>query len=146
MNDYGQIRESSLGECVDLLLEALTIYAYGPYEHPGAPEPPAVVDGMKVAQKVQNNPQHQLNTDCIKVVNPAFYAEKKAFEQFLKKHLRRYYNRLQLLNGGLCLACQEENDQRHRRFCSLCEEKFAREKELTKSCQGGIFQENEKRE
>lgn len=122
-NEYGQIAQSSLGECVDLLLEALTLYAYGPHERPPEESVPAV-DGVIMSPKSQHNPQHQISTSGIGVVNPSFAAEKKAFEKSMWKQLRRAYDRLRALDEGLCLKCRNENDQRHHRYCSQCEAKI----------------------
>lgn len=124
MNDYGQIAESSLGDAVDFLLEALTIYAYGPYERP-AEEPVPVVDGLVVAQHARHNPQHQVSTSGLSIVNPAFAAEKRSLEKRLWKEIRRGYDRLKDLSDGKCLSCYAANDQRHKRVCSLCEKKYS---------------------
>ncbi len=129
-NNYGQIEshvehqgKSGVGEAADLLFAEFVKEAYGILDHAPSEAPVAIVDGVQVAQKCSQNPQHQLSTDGLTIHNPAFYAEMKAQEKAMWKLLRRGYARLCDLQAGKCLRCRNENDQPRRRFCSKCEAK-----------------------
>ena len=123
MNDYGQLaHRSSVGQAVDVLLQAYTLEAFGAYASPGDDEIPMEQGGKKRGEKV-HEPQHQLNTDGITISSPAVYAEKQAFERALWRLLRKQHARLCDLGEGLCLKCSEKNDQPRRRFCSKCEDR-----------------------
>lgn len=119
MNDYGQLsHKSGLAQALDELLERYTFQAYGAYKSNAD-------DEMAMEQKKGKknyDPQHQLNTDGITILEPAVYAEKQAFERQEWRRLKRQYDRLFDLGEGLCLKCREKNDQPRRRFCSKCEE------------------------
>jgi hypothetical protein len=120
---------SSVGHAADALLEAFTMYAYGIYGEDTEAEPVAIVDGVHVATGMAS-PQHQLNTDTIRITCPQFEAEKRAMEAELWKVLRRRAQRLRELKDGRCLKCHCENDQPRRRFCSECEKRLAERREL----------------
>jgi hypothetical protein len=137
VNDYGQIEshvdhkgKSSVGQAADDLLEAFTMYAYGVYGVDAESAAVPAVDGVHMSQKANQTPQHQLNTDTIRITCPQFAAEKRDAEQELWKVLRRRLERMGELKAGICLKCHSENDQPRRRFCSDCEKKLAQRREL----------------
>lgn len=118
------MHKSSVGEAVDLLLEMYTLEAYGVNDSGGENEPGANIEGVKrLTRQHRLPPQHQVNTAGLRVANPQYYAEKRALERSLWRLLSRHLTRFETLGEGLCLRCDQVNDQPRRRYCSRCEEK-----------------------